>query len=159
MPERIQVSSANPVRLSINFSLTQSIQDKVVYNGVDLVNQEELSSSQRRELQRYIEENAHLLQFSDKPREGIRSHFYLIIAILEEPAPKPKPRSKYADALSRLGQEGGKRFSQISLHSPSSDYGTGKRYLDENADQQTLEKKLAGTMAFGHDRTHPPQKQ
>jgi hypothetical protein len=38
-------------------------------NGVDLVNREELSNSQQRELQRYIDANAHLLGFLDKEKE------------------------------------------------------------------------------------------
>lgn len=38
-------------------------------NGVDLVNRDELSASQQRELQRYIDANAHLLGFLDKERE------------------------------------------------------------------------------------------
>jgi hypothetical protein len=38
-------------------------------NGVDLVNRDELSQSQQRELQRYIDANAHLLGYLDKERE------------------------------------------------------------------------------------------
>lgn len=38
-------------------------------NGVDLVNEDELSPSQHRELQRYIDANAHLLGFLDKEKE------------------------------------------------------------------------------------------
>lgn len=42
-------------------------------NGCDLVNRTELSISQNRELQRYIDANAHLLGFLDKPK-GILLH-------------------------------------------------------------------------------------
>lgn len=41
--------------------------NKVVLNGCDLLNRHQLSRSQERGLQRYIDENAHLLQYVDKP--------------------------------------------------------------------------------------------
>lgn len=44
-------------------------QDKLVVNGCDLVNRDELSASQNRELQRYIDANAHLLGFLDKEKD------------------------------------------------------------------------------------------
>lgn len=50
-------------------SVSPAVPDKLVVNGVDLVNQEELSASQQRELQRYIDANAHLLGFMDKEKE------------------------------------------------------------------------------------------
>jgi hypothetical protein len=52
------------------FSHVHLIQDKLVVNGVDLVNRDELSVSQQRELQRYIDANAHLLGFLDKEKEA-----------------------------------------------------------------------------------------
>ncbi|KAI1729864.1 CBR-GEI-15 protein [Ditylenchus destructor] len=55
MPQTISVSPAQP--------------DKVVINGVDLLNQEELSESQKRELQRYIDSHSHLLGFMDKDKD------------------------------------------------------------------------------------------
>ncbi|KAH7732011.1 Protein GEI-15 [Aphelenchoides avenae] len=47
MPDTYSVSPAHP--------------DKIVVNGTDLVNEEELSNSQKVQLQRYINEHAHLL--------------------------------------------------------------------------------------------------
>ena len=55
MPNTISVSSAHT--------------DKVVVNGCDLLNRDQLSESQNRELQRYIDENSHLLGFLDKEKE------------------------------------------------------------------------------------------
>jgi hypothetical protein len=39
-----------------------------VVNGVDLVNRAELSSSQNVQLQRFIDNNSHLLGFFDRPK-------------------------------------------------------------------------------------------
>uniref|UniRef100_A0A914NDW5 Uncharacterized protein n=1 Tax=Meloidogyne incognita TaxID=6306 RepID=A0A914NDW5_MELIC len=50
-------------------SVSPAVPDKLVVNGVDLVNEDELSPSQHRELQRYIDANAHLLGFLDKEKE------------------------------------------------------------------------------------------
>lgn len=51
---------------SYNVSSTQP--DKIVVNGVDLVNRAQLSTSQNRELQRYIDNHAHLLGLYDKSK-------------------------------------------------------------------------------------------
>lgn len=56
MPERIQVSS------------NVELKDKVIDHGVDLLNMEQLSHSQKRELQRFIDANAHLMNVSDRER-------------------------------------------------------------------------------------------
>uniref|UniRef100_A0A914GTX7 F-box domain-containing protein n=1 Tax=Globodera rostochiensis TaxID=31243 RepID=A0A914GTX7_GLORO len=50
-------------------SVSPAIPDKLVVNGVDLLNRDELSASQNRELQRYIDANAHLLGFLDKDKD------------------------------------------------------------------------------------------
>ncbi|KAI3418827.1 hypothetical protein GPALN_007927 [Globodera pallida] len=50
-------------------SVSPAIPDKLVVNGVDLLNRDELSVSQNRELQRYIDANAHLLGFLDKDKD------------------------------------------------------------------------------------------
>ncbi|KAL7071478.1 hypothetical protein ACQ4LE_009082 [Meloidogyne hapla] len=50
-------------------SVSPAVPDKLVVNGVDLVNEDELSPSQHRELQRYIDANSHLLGFLDKEKE------------------------------------------------------------------------------------------
>lgn len=68
MPERIQVSS------------NVELKDKVIDHGVDLLNMNQLSNSQRRELQRFIDSNAHLLNISDRER-GWKKFIYGIITI------------------------------------------------------------------------------
>lgn len=52
-------------------SVSPSVPDKLVINGVDLLNEEELSNSQQKELQRYIDANAHLLGFLDKEKDEL----------------------------------------------------------------------------------------
>lgn len=113
MPTTISVSPAQP--------------DKLVVNGCDLVNRQQLSSSQNRELQRYIDANAHLLGFLDKERE-------------EKEKEKESQHGKYnsyslgRDASS-IGTGEGSGFDKRSgmgtqslnrIGSPYSDYG-GKR--------------------------------
>ncbi|CAJ0574249.1 unnamed protein product, partial [Mesorhabditis spiculigera] len=66
--------------------------DKVIINGVDLVNQDELSNNQLRELNRYIEENAHLLKIMDRPPEEPRDRF------TKSPTP-----SRYGTIRNRIG--------------------------------------------------------
>lgn len=43
-----------------------SYDNKIVVNGCDLLNRHELSPTQDRELQRYIDSNAHILQYKDR---------------------------------------------------------------------------------------------
>lgn len=71
-------------------------------NGVDLVNRDELSQSQQRELQRYIDANAHLLGFLDKERQ-------------EKEAAEAAAKSKYSGPMSRPGGD----FSMPSSAKPS----------------------------------------
>uniref|UniRef100_A0A915D941 Uncharacterized protein n=1 Tax=Ditylenchus dipsaci TaxID=166011 RepID=A0A915D941_9BILA len=97
--------------------------DKVVVNGVDLLNRKDLSNSQNRELQRYIDENAHLLGFLDKEKE-------------EAAATKENIHSNYNSYSldnSRYTSSAGRDYDPRSthslgrVHSPAvSDYG-GKR--------------------------------
>ncbi|KAE9556357.1 hypothetical protein FO519_000397 [Halicephalobus sp. NKZ332] len=113
MSERIQVSS------------NVELKDKVIDHGVDLLNMNQLSNSQRRELQRFIDTNAHLLNISDRERE--------------EREKKEKKQGRYSGpgsaALSFSGSDygSGKRlnFDKLGslnrIGSPSSEYGTGKR--------------------------------
>lgn len=98
--------------------------DKVVVNGVDLLNRKDLSQSQNRELQRYIDENAHLLGFLDKEKEE------------KEAAVKNNVHSNYNSYSldnSRYTSSSGRDYDPRSthslgrVHSPAiSDYG-GKR--------------------------------
>lgn len=67
--ESFNVSAAHPVSLGVLLvDCSSSLQDKIVVNGVDLVNRAQLSNSQNRELQRFIDNNSHLLGFYDRAR-------------------------------------------------------------------------------------------
>lgn len=44
----------------------EPLEEKIAVNGVELVNRHELSSTQDRELQRFIDNNAHILQWKEK---------------------------------------------------------------------------------------------
>jgi len=111
MPERIQVSS------------NAELKDKVIDHGVDLLNMNQLSNSQRKELQRFIDANAHLLNISDRERE--------------EREKKEKKQGRYAGPgnapLSFSEYGNAKRLNYDTLgslnrmNSPASEYGTGKR--------------------------------
>uniref|UniRef100_A0AC34QTX7 Uncharacterized protein n=1 Tax=Panagrolaimus sp. JU765 TaxID=591449 RepID=A0AC34QTX7_9BILA len=91
MPERIQVSS------------NVELKDKVIDHGVDLLNMEQLSGSQKRELQRFIDSNSHLLQISDKERE--------------EREKKEKKQNRYS----------GPGHARLNMSSPYSDYGSNRQ--------------------------------
>ncbi|CAD5214832.1 unnamed protein product [Bursaphelenchus okinawaensis] len=51
------------------FEVSAAHPDKVVVNGCDLVNRTQLSNSQNRELQRFIDRNSHKLGFYDRPHD------------------------------------------------------------------------------------------
>jgi hypothetical protein len=109
MPARIQVSS------------NEELKDKVIDHGCDLLNRHELSTSQNRELQRFIDANSHLLNISDKEKE--------------EREKKEKKQSRYANSLNRLSYgssysdygTGRRSVGSNRINSPASEYGTGKR--------------------------------
>ncbi|CAJ0956470.1 unnamed protein product, partial [Mesorhabditis belari] len=67
--------------------------DKIVINGVDLVNQDELSQGQLRELQRFIDENSHILKFMERPLEEPKESRFT-----KSPTP-----SRYGTIRSRIG--------------------------------------------------------
>ncbi|ETN70181.1 hypothetical protein NECAME_05002 [Necator americanus] len=91
----------------MSIALSADIDNKVAVNGCDLLNRHELSSTQDRELQRYIDNNAHILYFKDRE--------------IYSP-PKQKHRSNYAP-LSRSLSHGenpliGYNRSDANHHSP-----------------------------------------
>ncbi|KAL3125026.1 hypothetical protein niasHT_000631 [Heterodera trifolii] len=65
----LRLPSVQWLCMPTTISVSPAIPDKLVVNGVDLVNRDQLSVSQNRELQRYIDANAHLLGFLDKDNE------------------------------------------------------------------------------------------
>ncbi|RCN36926.1 hypothetical protein ANCCAN_17189 [Ancylostoma caninum] len=86
--------------------------DKIAVNGCDLLNRHELSRTQDRELQRYIDNNAHILYYKDRE--------------LPSP-PKRKQKSKYGPLSRSLSQGespvfGYNRSDYNNHYSPRNDY-------------------------------------
>ncbi|TMS36583.1 hypothetical protein L596_003716 [Steinernema carpocapsae] len=65
---------------------------QIILNGVNLVNRDQLSPSQDHALQRFIEANAHLLQYVDRPP-------------VPQPSPSKKAASKYSGLRNHIGSD------------------------------------------------------
>ncbi|KAI6214842.1 hypothetical protein M3Y94_00316000 [Aphelenchoides besseyi] len=106
------------------FNVSAAHPDKVVVNGVDLVNRAELSASQNRELQRYIDSHSHLLGFYNRPKdekEGGKSVGEYAGGRYDTASLSRLPRNSNYDADSTRGTQ-----SLNRIGSPYSEYG-GKR--------------------------------
>jgi hypothetical protein len=155
MPETISVSPAQP--------------DKLVVNGCDLLNREELSASQNRELQRYIDANAHLLGFLDKSKEeevtlfdpkkgySLGGRYSGLGSGISDGT--DLNRSKYGggDENGYLGQRHYEMHPLNRVGSPSSDYGwknrKGVSFADTPSAQRARSHSPPGTGGRESDPT------
>ncbi|KAI6241582.1 hypothetical protein M3Y99_00318000 [Aphelenchoides fujianensis] len=105
------------------YNVSAAHPDKIVVNGVDLVNRAELSASQNTQLQRYIDSHAHLLGFYDKPKDkkDPKSVGEYAGGRYDSASLSRLPRSQNYDADSGRGTQ-----SLNRMGSPYSEYG-GKR--------------------------------
>ncbi|CAD5221108.1 unnamed protein product [Bursaphelenchus xylophilus] len=97
------------------FEVSPAHPDKVVVNGCDLVNRTQLSNSQNRELQRFIDRNNHRLGFYDRPQDE------------KEEAPPGRYASLGFGTLNSsrpYGYDGADHASKERVESPFSEYGT-----------------------------------
>jgi hypothetical protein len=130
------------------FNVSSAHPDKVVVNGVDLVNREQLSKSQNRELQRFIDNNSHLLGFYDRPkdeRDSVATNDGGYFG------------GKYDASLNRSSKnydyDSDKRGTQSlnRIGSPYSDYGSKGRKGVSFADDGKGGKKRASSHSPSHN--------
>uniref|UniRef100_A0A915C569 Uncharacterized protein n=1 Tax=Parascaris univalens TaxID=6257 RepID=A0A915C569_PARUN len=97
-------------------------------NSCDLLNRHQLSRSQDRELQRYIDANSHLLQYIEKPFENFKAR---------------KPPSNYTNIRNTLGGSAHRVWTppgQQQRRSRSAGYNTGPPYLDNWTTDQSVHR-------------------
>lgn len=95
-------------------------------NGCDLLNRNQLSQSQNRELQRYIDENAHLLSFLDKEKGENFNKIPKNFIFFDE-----KEKEENASQQNFTSYSLGRNYS-ASVN--DEDFGSGGRGGDRNGD-------------------------